>query len=230
MAKVASVVFGVVKAVSGFAMGAASSLFTAGGALATGGVSMSGGWASAVGGLLPGLGGSTLGGILGSAVQYAGLGALTAAVTGGDIGKGALYGAIGGGVMGALGGDGNLLGGGMSPGDGGGKPPAAGGGGTVPGAGAPSGPAVGAGGSGNSWLGPVLKNVGQALIGDADAKDSKPRQIKMPRVWYPSRVSTNTRVEGPANSQDKEMAVAPTAPEPIAPKKGVVGRMQPALA
>ena len=55
-----------------------------------------------------GLGGSTLGNMLGGAVQYGAMGALTgaatAAVTGGDIGKGALYGAAGGAVMGGLGG------------------------------------------------------------------------------------------------------------------------------
>ena len=53
-----------------------------------------------------GLGGTTLGNMLGGAIQYAGVGALggaaTAAITGGDIGRGATTGALAGAGLGAL--------------------------------------------------------------------------------------------------------------------------------
>ena len=98
---------------------ALTSFVTFGGSLsldgATGG---GGGWSGAIRGVMDaiGLGGTSLGNILGGAVEYAGYGALggaaVAAVTGGDIGKGAAQGALAlgalGGVQGAMGGGGIL--------------------------------------------------------------------------------------------------------------------------
>lgn len=103
----------VVKKIAPFALGIAAAYFTFGGSLAIGGLNLAGGWASAIGTVIESLGiaGSTLGNILGGAVQYAGWGALggaaVAAATGGDIGEGAaqgaLYGGLTGGAMGGLG-------------------------------------------------------------------------------------------------------------------------------
>lgn len=222
--------FGLVKAVSSVAVGAASSLFTFGGSLATGGVAMSGGWASGVGGMLNslGLGGTTLGGMLGGAVQYAVKGALGGAVTGlltdGKVGKGMLHGAMSAGIGGALT---DAMGGGAAPASAGAAASKADAwkSGTVPGipgpgaagrqsaaafGGAPAGYAPGGpggtGGAGNaSWLGPVLKNVGTALVQGQNAKDSrKNATFSMPQVWYPKKAS--------------QKAAAETAPAPVEPK------------
>ena len=90
-------------------LGVAAAFFTFGGSLALGGLTLggAGGWGGAVASLMSkiGLGAqSTLGSILGSALKFAGTGAASggalAAITGGDISEGAAQGALQGAVLG----------------------------------------------------------------------------------------------------------------------------------
>ena len=256
-------VFKVVKKIAPFALAAATAFFTLGGSLAVGGVSLAGGWAGAVGSAIGGLGlgGTTLGGILGGAVTYAGYGALAGAAiglaTGQNVGEAALAGAGAGALAGGIGAGLGLINptgaaaaGGAAesgltygspyggPGPGG---AVAGAGAPVAGAGVGSGVAAGTAAAGGgflernaAWLGPILGNVGSALIAGSDEDEEDPRyKQKMPQVWYPAkrRAKAAAKKETTADVAQAETPVPGSAlPEQVSPRtvkarNSVVARM-----